>query len=266
MDDRLLDALHVRRHLGLGERVFGQPTRHAQGGVRLRQHRQRARIAEVGVGVTKLERAPLGVALGCPAFRIARQRQHVGPTNRFVRPAQRLRHRFPHSEHDRAQHQRFALVQDLFFAAQRALMRGPSARQHLAVHRAGRSPGVSLDGTVGQVLDRRATADGLAFDADLLATRQVRSLVVEAHHRVGQPALLFAAVSEHDADRRLRLGRCRAARRLLGDGSRGARRRLALARTQRCQHQPQRAARPTQPCEEACSLVHPAQLSQSCGG
>ena len=58
-------------------------------------------MEKLRVGLAELERAPLGVALAAPALRVAGQREHVGPADRLVRPAERLGHRLRHRDDQR---------------------------------------------------------------------------------------------------------------------------------------------------------------------
>ena len=74
-----------------------------------------------------------GWPLDGPALRVGGQRQHVGPADRGVRPAQRLGHRLGHRQHQRGGRRRVAPAYPGFDVEVEALNRDPSPVEHLTV-------------------------------------------------------------------------------------------------------------------------------------
>ncbi len=96
-----LDLLDVVDDLRVGQVLGGQvagPVRRGEVGA---DRGVQAGGGELGVGLAELERAPLGVAERAPALRVRGQAQHVAPAQRLLRPAERLRHRPRHRDHQR---------------------------------------------------------------------------------------------------------------------------------------------------------------------
>src|SRR5207237_10000439 len=90
MHDRFLDVAYKLGRARLGELGEGQTGRFAGAGVDLREHRNESAVAVFWVRVTELERAPLRMSLGRPPACVGGKGEHVGPSDRLGRPAERL--------------------------------------------------------------------------------------------------------------------------------------------------------------------------------
>src|SRR5215472_6310923 len=105
MNNALFDAskeLLALRFVKVGKRQAGSL---AGSSVSFREERDEATITVFRVRMTKLEFAPLRIAVSLPALFITSERQNVRPAKRLFTPADRLRHGFPHGNDDRRQNQ-----------------------------------------------------------------------------------------------------------------------------------------------------------------
>ena len=174
---------------------------------------------------------------GCPnapqPLALGRHGQQVLPAEALARPAQRLGHRLPQSDHDRRQQQR------LTGGRHRLVPPGPllpGVVQQREVRARCRADHVGLQLSAQHRLHRLARPHGLGLHPHR-PPGQAGIGGVEGSQLFLQPALLLAAVSDDQSDRVGRRRRFRRGGRGCG-GLPGWRRRRFLATAERgCQHQ-----------------------------
>src|SRR5262249_1039104 len=70
------------------------------GRIDLRDERNQTAIAVLRVGMSEFELPPLGEPVGLPPPLVPGEREDVRPAERLLAPANRLRHGFPHGDHN----------------------------------------------------------------------------------------------------------------------------------------------------------------------
>src|SRR5262249_54293263 len=75
-----------------------QPCRFPRGRIDFGKKGNQPTVAELGMGMSELELAPLRIAVSLPALLALRQRQDIRPSDRFLAPTQRVGHGLPHGD------------------------------------------------------------------------------------------------------------------------------------------------------------------------